>query len=450
MSLRYKYYDIKTGVKKAKTRLAIAVSALGVGAAGIFGAASILGTAHATSTPVTVTAANPQGWAFFDDNGNGGSGSFVTGPGTPPLGVGSAQLALTASTQGYALGNSLDGDTALSSITSLSYSTYVQTGNNTVAPALQLNIDSDLTDTNTAWQGRLVYEPYYTHSVTDGIWQTWNTQDNATNGSVGNWWFSNGSLASLTGCSQAAPCTWNDVLSKLPNAGISATAPGVIFKAGSNWATPFTGNVDALTIGISGNDTTYNFELNAQVKVQIFKYIDGVQATADNANSAAFPMLTTFTSPNLGNATDAPFTLSPTPWSGIGQPYEADFIGSVAGADYTAHEVTTGNNVVGASCSDGEPFALQGYTFGDTLEQAQNATMTTTAPTFTNLQSDQVMLVWNRTCPQARSITNIDQCKNGGWSQYFNPTFKNQGNCVSWVQHNINGNGTPAATKPSH
>src|SRR5688500_6717562 len=32
------------------------------------------------------------------------------------------------------------------------------------------------------------------------------------------------------------------------------------FKAGSNWATPFTGIVDAFTIGVTGSDTTSNFE----------------------------------------------------------------------------------------------------------------------------------------------------------------------------------------------
>lgn len=47
--MAYKY-NILTGVSKVKTKLAIAVSALGVGAAGVFGAAAILGTAHADST----------------------------------------------------------------------------------------------------------------------------------------------------------------------------------------------------------------------------------------------------------------------------------------------------------------------------------------------------------------------------------------------------------------
>jgi hypothetical protein len=31
--------------------------------------------------------------------------------------------------------------------------------------------------------------------------------------------------------------------------------------------------------------------------------------------------------------------------------------------------------------------------------------------------------------------TNKDQCKNGGWQTFNNPTFRNQGQCVSYVEH---------------
>jgi hypothetical protein len=177
------------------------------------------------------------------------------------------------------------------------------------------------------------------------------------------------------------------------------------------------------------------------VKVQIFKYVDGVLATAVSANNAAFPMLTTFNSTNLGNVVDVPFTLSPTPWGGIGIPYEADFIGSVAGADYTAHEVTTGNDVVGASCAAGKPFALAGYSVGDTIPLAAAAAKTATAPAFTDLQSDHVVIVWNTKCvalpPPSVVPTTKEQCMDNGWKTLKDAiggkSFKNQGDCVSFV-----------------
>ena len=31
--------------------------------------------------------------------------------------------------------------------------------------------------------------------------------------------------------------------------------------------------------------------------------------------------------------------------------------------------------------------------------------------------------------------TSKDQCKKGGWQTFNNPSFKNQGQCVSYVNH---------------
>jgi hypothetical protein len=52
--------------------------------------------------------------------------------------------------------------------------------------------------------------------------------------------------------------------------------------------------------------------------------------------------------------------------------------------------------------------------------------------------------------PVLTSPSTANDCKNGGWQTFNNPTFSNQGLCVSWVQHNILGHGTPAIGKPSH
>jgi hypothetical protein len=37
--------------------------------------------------------------------------------------------------------------------------------------------------------------------------------------------------------------------------------------------------------------------------------------------------------------------------------------------------------------------------------------------------------------PVVGTPTSKDQCKNGGWRSFTNPTFKNQGQCVSFVVH---------------
>ncbi len=47
-------------------------------------------------------------------------------------------------------------------------------------------------------------------------------------------------------------------------------------------------------------------------------------------------------------------------------------------------------------------------------------------------------------------LNNIDQCKNNGYVSYKSLAFKNQGQCVSYVQHNANGHGKPAANKSNN
>jgi len=252
--------NMRVGLKNTKRKTTYAAMALGLlaGSGGL--SLGLLGTASAAPTTlVKVTNVQKHGWFFLDDNGHGGSGKFVSGPDSPPSGTGSVELGVTAANQGYLFGKAGWAGTKLSDIKRLSYNTYVTTGNNTTAPALQIDVDANVNDNDNSWQGRLVYEPYLTQTVADGTWQTWNPLDNSTSGGHGNWWFSNGTLASSTGCAQATPCTWKTVLQKLPHGGVNSAAPLVGFKAGSGWSS-FQGNVDDFTIGVSNKTTEYNFD----------------------------------------------------------------------------------------------------------------------------------------------------------------------------------------------
>jgi hypothetical protein len=203
-----------------------------------------MGGFAASGTTVVVTPANMQGWAFVDDNGNGGVGQMVSGPETPPLGSGSAELSVSDSGQGYMLATAAYTGTKLSDITTLSYSSY-QTGP-TLAIALQFDIQ--YTPDATGYQGRLVFEPYENGHVTVGSgWQSWSPLE-------GTWWATKAPGKTL--CPQGEPCTWAQVRANWPDATISGNT---VFKAGSGWAS-FDGNVDAFTIGVNGVNTTYDFE----------------------------------------------------------------------------------------------------------------------------------------------------------------------------------------------
>jgi hypothetical protein len=133
------------------------------------------------------------------------------------------------------------------------------------------------------------------------------------------------------------------------------------------------------------------------VKVTITKYINGQPATASSANGADFPMTATWNTDNLG-AGSGQFVLGADGFNSSSTPYKAVTADMTSGAIYSNNELTDGA-VVGANCTAGKPFALVGYTSGNTLALAQSATPTDAIPSFTGLTSDKFVIVWNKTCP---------------------------------------------------
>lgn len=243
---------------------------------------------------VTVSPQDMHGWLFYDDQHDTLCTdttfcALTDGPRGMPLGSGSARLKLDSASDGKALLLPDYGGTRLDDISALSYATFRQSrdpGAN-LAISLQFNVDYDLTDSATAWQGRLVYEPYLTNGgeVPDTTWQIWNALQ-------GKWWGTKTSVwrqgTQVTNpCLQATPCTWSQVLTYFPDIGIHTRYGAVVLKAGSGWSS-FTGNVDALTIGISGVVTTFNFDRSSPTAY--------VPATApDSLSSALLDTLGTIT-----------------------------------------------------------------------------------------------------------------------------------------------------------
>lgn len=202
------------------------------------------------NTVVTVDE-NSTDWFGFVDGTPNGSHTFVDGPSTPPLGDGSLELTVD-STGRYNFATLNFAGERLDEIVSLDYSSYRQNGGSALAPSLQLDFDNDLTDADTAWKGRMVYEPYHDNTVADTTWQAWApTSDEA-------WWFSG--APGNTVCPQSNPCTFDEVKTAFPNGGIRAGVGLVQFKAGGPWAPGFTGNVDAFTFASANFNVTHDFE----------------------------------------------------------------------------------------------------------------------------------------------------------------------------------------------
>lgn len=216
------------------------------------GALSLVATTAFAAT-IVVDPDNLGGWGFLQEAPTG-SGAFVAGP-AGGLGAGSANLVVD-STGGEIIGKAAYAGMRLDEFTDLEYSTYRTSGGPALAIALQLNFDGDVTDLNDAWQGRLVYEPYHTQTVSTGVWETWDALDDSAGSGTGNWWFSNGTHAANSGCAMATPCTWAEVLAAFPDGGVHKTFGAVVLKAGGGWTGGFDGNVDVLVV----NDDTYDFE----------------------------------------------------------------------------------------------------------------------------------------------------------------------------------------------
>jgi hypothetical protein len=248
------------------------------------------GGCPASSSTVVVSPHTPNGWATASENTAGGSASYVTGPANPPAGTGSLRFQLTANNQGMIASTAAHNATRFCQITRLEYSTYRTTPADAVtAIALQFNVDYDLSDTNASWQGRLVFEPYRgTTPVVAGAWQTWDPQ-------AGKWWATGGPGNAV--CTQNNPCTWTQVRTNWPNAGIHATLGAVLLKAGSGWAS-FDGNADRLIIGVLGHDTIYDFEPTIDGDG------DGIADALDNCPSSANPDQANFDSDGFGDACD--------------------------------------------------------------------------------------------------------------------------------------------------
>lgn len=255
-----------------KVSIASAIAAVLIGTAGM--------ATQAMASTVLVTPSNMGSWAFANSDVNGtvannptGVGQMVTGPATPPLGTGSANIATGAggaggdgaeilSTTGYT-------GTLLSSLTALSYSTYDTLNNGQQFPYLQLEIATGLPDMP---YDQLFFEPPYQTPSTGNpglpdqgstamnVWQTWNAL-------TGGWWDNDGLCDPGTGVETLAACTSTFINPTIVNTfgtpGVLDGVGGVQFDVGfANPGDEFNGYVDNFTIGVNGVDTTYNFDPN--------------------------------------------------------------------------------------------------------------------------------------------------------------------------------------------
>jgi hypothetical protein len=317
-------------------------------------AAIALTGSAAAATTVTVLPSDVGSTWFTADTRSGGQTSFVPGPATVPAGIGSLKVTTTdayGSGQAKAqLFNYSYVGTKLTDLSSLSYWDYRSSAStNSAAQRIGLNLEVDYVGNGSSFT-TLVFEPIYQPggigALHTDMWQYWD----ALQSGAGVWW----STKAIPGvCAFNCFVPWSTILSNNSNAKISG---GLGFNVGSGWVGQFSGNADALTVGVSSSNTTYDFE---PLECTTDCY---VSTTGNNANSG-----TSFA--------DAKLTIQ----AGVNQVNAGGTVHVAAGSYAEDVSVPKSLTLVGAQA--GVPVA--GRTFGSASESTLTGTITVQAPNVT-------------------------------------------------------------------
>lgn len=213
---------------------------------------------------VKITAADiapafdPQKWLFYNDENdtiNPALGSFVTGPGSPPRGSGSAQITVSG-TQRRNLTTYRFSGTPLADITTMKYGIYNPSAGNGQGPNasayINFNVDFNGSDT---WQRRLIFLPADNGGVTPDTWKEFDT----INGGNALWRFS-GPAWPIDGIPGTTPKTWSQILSQYPGVRIRVTDAHMGIRVGEPYPPGYTENIDSFTFGTAAGTTIFDFE----------------------------------------------------------------------------------------------------------------------------------------------------------------------------------------------
>lgn len=206
----------------------------------------------------TVSPSNLNEWVGYNDvndTENNNLLSFVTGPGSPPDGVGSVQMTVVNDERHNVATYQFAG-TPLADITSLKFTTYNPSANPNNAGRsgyLHFNVDFDESDT---WQQRLVYVPNNNGTVQQDTWQEWDAIDDGD----ALWLWSNFNTDWPNDVIHGdVPKSWAEILADYPDIRIRVTDAFLGIRIGEPYPDGFTGNVGSLTFGTSST-TIFDFE----------------------------------------------------------------------------------------------------------------------------------------------------------------------------------------------
>lgn len=354
-----------------------------------FFAASVL------AATTVVTSSNTQGWSTGDTR-PGGAVAYVADASSP---YGDAALQLTTDATNAAKAQYVKAASgSLSSVNELAYATKQVSGPAVAAASYQVAVD--LNGSATGGFTNLVYEPYWNGTVTQGDWQQWDVD-------AGQFWSSG---------------TYSDGTCSVQS---GAGGPPFYTLAALQTACP-----DAVVLGFGVNVGTYNPSYDV--------YVDGVNFKGDvydfemaPAADTAAPEAPTPLYPANGAVTTTT-TQDKIDWSTVTDPsspvtyiYQASNSSATnPDGSFVSPVYTSGPLTESEIPTPGTPEGTY-YWHVTATDAAGNTSAWSTTWSFTVNNTV--------TPPPATQPTNKDQCKNDGWKSFSNPSFKNQGQCVSSV-----------------
>ena len=209
-----------------------------------------------------------------------------------------------------------------------------------------------------------------------------------------------------------------------------------------NGAAAYAGNADTSTVSAvstATNTVTATIPVTgfSQQVQQFAATPDGAFVWAPRANANALSIISTAT--NTVTATipvpNLPFGVAITPDGKFAYVTQSDFFGGVSVIDTATHAVVatipaeTENPLFAAVSPDGAFVYVSNFE-DSSVWVISTATNAIVAKVPVGLRPAGIVVVMPSAGP-----TSKEQCKNGGWMTFTNPTFKNQGDCVSYFNH---------------
>jgi|GEM_PF-1157141 len=410
--------------------------------AALVGAADFGTSARVVCAPDEVTEGDitrqPEGttptdnWVLFTRAGTPPSaGTFVNGPATAPLGAGSLQLQTVTGGEKVFLFNFDHVGKKITDINAIQYSTYRVAGSAQQVTALNLVIDYN-GPTVAGGFATLVFEPVYNTAqgaVVSGQWQTWDALN-------GIWWSTQPINGQCAGATATCDKTFAEIQANNPDAVILG---GFGFNQGSG-NPGLTTSVDKLVLGFTtaACPFVYDFEPDADG--------DGVgdgsdnclntpnadQADADDDGEGDACDLDDDNDGLNDNSDNCPLVANPgqqdNDSDGIGDACDADDDNDTVNDGADNCPLTPNTNQANAD-NDAQGDVCDADDDNDgVLDGADNCPLNAN-PNQADFDGDGI----GDACDSPNAApTSKDQCKNGGW-QNWTPRFKNQGDCVQYV-----------------